>query len=111
MSPAPADIQIRCRAVAEHLEALAGSPNDLIASADPNQKMFLEAASLVRGYHQCLLVQTVLTREQMAKALIAYAQWCGGVHDDGCPEDDTCSCSGQWINDGVTAAVHYLEGR
>lgn len=56
------DIQRRCRSVAERLEALAGSPNDLIASADPNQSLFLDAASLLRGYHQCLLVESVLNR-------------------------------------------------
>lgn len=54
------NIQRRCRAAAERLEALAGSPNDLIASADPHQGLFLEAASLLRGYHQCLLVESVL---------------------------------------------------
>jgi hypothetical protein len=44
----------------------------------------------------------------LAKAIQKYAEWCGGVHDDGCPEDDTCDCSGKWINDGVTGAVNYL---
>ena len=56
------DIQRRCRLAAEQLEALAGSPNDLIASLEPRQGLFLEAASLLRGYHQCLLVESVLTR-------------------------------------------------
>lgn len=45
---------------------------------------------------------------RMADALTAYAEWCGGVHDDGCPEDDTCECSGQWINEGVNEAVRFL---
>jgi erythromycin esterase-like protein len=45
---------------------------------------------------------------RVAKAIEAYADWCGGVHDDLCPEDDTCACSGRWINDGITAAVDYL---
>lgn len=62
MAESVEDIQRRCRSVAERLEALAGSANDLIASADPNQPLLLEAASLVRGYHQCLLVESVLTR-------------------------------------------------
>jgi hypothetical protein len=57
------NIQRRCRAVAERLEVLAGSPNDLIASADPHQGLFIEAASLLRGYHQCLLVESVLSRD------------------------------------------------
>jgi hypothetical protein len=43
-----------------------------------------------------------------ADAVVKYAEWCGGVHDDGCPEDDTCDCSGKWINDGVTDAVNCL---
>ena len=45
---------------------------------------------------------------RMAQAIQEYAEWCGGVHDDGCPGDDTCGCSGKWINDGITAAVDYL---
>lgn len=62
MAESVEDIQRRCRSVAERLEALAGSPNDLIASANPDQPLLLEAAALVRGYHQCLLVESVLTR-------------------------------------------------
>ena len=27
---------------------------------------------------------------ELASALEEYAEWCGGVHDDGCPADDTC---------------------
>lgn len=49
-----------------------------------------------------------MTPEQMADAVEKYAEWCGGVHDDGCPQDDTCACDGKWINDGITAAVNYL---
>jgi hypothetical protein len=51
------DIQRRCRAAAERFEALAGPARvDVVVSAD----LLLEAASLLRGYHQCLLVQEVL---------------------------------------------------
>lgn len=46
--------------------------------------------------------------DQMAMAIEKFAQWCGAVHDADCPEDDTCECSGKWINDGITAAVNYL---
>lgn len=60
MAESVEDIQRRCRSVAERLEALAGSPNDLVASANPDQGLLLEAASLVRGYHQCLLVDAIL---------------------------------------------------
>lgn len=51
------------------------------------------------------------TPKEMADAIEKYAQWCGGAHDQGCPEDDTCSCSGKWVNDGVTAAVNYLRAQ
>ena len=61
------DIQRRCKLAAEQLEALAGSPNDLIKSCDPNQSLFLEAASLLRGYHQCLLVESVLSPSRAGK--------------------------------------------
>lgn len=47
------DIQRRCRAVAERFEALAGTARvDSVVSAD----VLLEAASLLRGYHQSLLL-------------------------------------------------------
>lgn len=51
------------------------------------------------------------SREQlaaMASGLERYAQWCGGVHDQGCPEDDTCSCSCKSTNDAVNGAVRFL---
>ena len=66
--PSSVDIQNRCRAVAERLETLAGSPHDLIASANPEQGLFLEAASLLRGYHQCLLVEQVLGTPESGRA-------------------------------------------
>lgn len=43
-----------------------------------------------------------------ADALEKYVEWHGGVHDEECPEDDTCDCSWKWVNDGVNAAVRYL---
>ena len=53
---------------------------------------------------------STLTRnpKKMADALQTYAEWCGGVHDDLCPEDDTCECSVKWVNYIVTAAINYL---
>lgn len=48
------EIQRRCRAAAERFEALAGPEKvDTVVSAD----LLLEAASLLRGYHQCLLLE------------------------------------------------------
>jgi hypothetical protein len=44
----------------------------------------------------------------MADALKRYIEWVGAIHDDGCPEDDTCECSGKPINDGVNAAYKFL---
>jgi hypothetical protein len=46
---------------------------------------------------------------QIADAVQQYAEWHGGIHDDDCPSDDTCACSGKPINDGVNAACRYLE--
>jgi hypothetical protein len=43
-----------------------------------------------------------------AAALRAYIDWCGGVHDEHCPEDDTCDCSGKWINSGLNEALRIL---
>jgi hypothetical protein len=46
--------------------------------------------------------------ERSALAIEAYAEHHGGVHVDGCPEDDTCFCSFAWMNDGVNAAPDLL---
>lgn len=54
------DIQRRCRAAAERCEVLAGPAKvDTVVSAD----LLLEAASLIRGYHQSLLL-TELDRQR-----------------------------------------------
>lgn len=54
------DIQRRCRAAAERFEALAGPARvEVSVSAD----LLLEAASLLRGYHQSLLVQALPKRQ------------------------------------------------
>lgn len=47
--------------------------------------------------------------QRMGDALKKYIEWVGGLHDDGCPEDDTCDCSGKPINDGINAAVRYFD--
>jgi hypothetical protein len=49
------------------------------------------------------------TSRRPSDALATYAEWCGSIHDDGCPQDDTCDCSAKWINDGVTDAVNILK--
>jgi hypothetical protein len=46
--------------------------------------------------------------QSMADAVCKYVEWHGGIHDDGCPQDDTCDCSAKPINDGVNAACRYL---
>lgn len=48
------------------------------------------------------------SRKLMVDALEKYIEWFGGVHEDDCPADDTCDCSGKWINDGVNAAFQEL---
>lgn len=47
--------------------------------------------------------------DRMLKAVEAYVEYYGAVHDEDCPADDTCDCSSRWINAGVSAAMHYLE--
>lgn len=47
--------------------------------------------------------------ELARQALKAYAEHFGGIHEDDCPCDDTCDCSGKAINDGVTLAVNLLD--
>lgn len=46
----------------------------------------------------------------MRDALQTYVEYFGGVHDDLCPEDDTCDCSRKWVNDGVNSTVRFLAG-
>src|SRR5262245_3149612 len=43
------------------------------------------------------------------RGLKAYVDWFGGVHDDECPQDDTCDCSGKPANDGINGAINYFE--
>lgn len=37
-----------------------------------------------------------------------YVEWHGGIHDDGCSEDNTCDCSGKPRNDGLNNGVAKL---
>jgi hypothetical protein len=46
--------------------------------------------------------------EQVSKALETYVEWHGALHDDDCPGDDTCSCSTQWVNNGVNEACRLI---
>lgn len=45
---------------------------------------------------------------ERSESILKYVEWHGGIHDDDCPQDDTCDCSGKPINDGVNAACRYL---
>lgn len=62
---------------------------------------------------QQLVDQAAGTEPRLTHAMIdglrQYVEWCGGVHDDGCPEDDTCECSGKPINDAVNAICKLKE--
>jgi len=47
---------------------------------------------------------------KLLDALKAYVDYWGGAHDDDCPGDDTCGCSGEPINDAVNEAINLAEG-
>src|SRR5690348_9650624 len=71
----------------------------LACEQERSERLVGEALDRAAGH----LPMALSVREKTpADALKAYAEWCGGVHDEGCPEDDTCDCSGKWINDGIT---------
>lgn len=38
-----------------------------------------------------------------------YVAWNGGVHDPGCPDDDTCDCEGKPINAAVNKLCSHLQ--
>lgn len=96
-----------------------GSPADLRAKAEKWLRQFddgmgnnqPDAEQLVRDLLAALASQAGRTpHEEVAKALEAYVVWHGGIHDDECPGDDTCDCSGKWMNDGANAACKILRG-
>lgn len=43
--------------------------------------------------------------ETLREALMAYVDWFGAAHVEGCPADDTCFCSGSAVNDAVNTAL------
>lgn len=45
---------------------------------------------------------------QVCEGLEAYLVAQGSIHDDDCPEDDTCDCCWQAANAGANAAHHLL---
>ena len=47
--------------------------------------------------------------ERVSLRLDEYVVWHGALHEDGCPCDDTCDCSGKSINDGVNAACRIIK--
>lgn len=36
-----------------------------------------------------------------------YVTYHGAIHDDGCPGDDTCSCSAKHMNDGINKVLRF----
>jgi hypothetical protein len=48
------------------------------------------------------------TLRTMAENLAKYAEHNGGIHDEDCPGDDTCSCSGKPLNDAANGACRLL---
>jgi hypothetical protein len=53
------------------------------------------------------LKQAALT--EIAGGLLAYIEWHGPLHDDDCPEDDTCDCSQKRTNDAVNSAYRLIK--
>lgn len=37
-----------------------------------------------------------------------YIEYHGGIHDDDCPGDDTCDCSGKVINGGLNGGYRLI---
>lgn len=76
------------------------TPGEIIETARivGNAKRWESLLETIKGLHL----------ERMAEAVETYAEWCGGVHDDDCPQDDTCECSSKWVNDGVNSACRFL---
>lgn len=56
----------------------------------------------------CEAARIATDTKKLADAIETYAQCYRTIHDDLCPEDDTCECSVKWVNDGITSAVNYL---
>ena len=49
--------------------------------------------------------------DDLLGALKEYVKVVGGIHENECPQDDTCSCKWKYINDKVNQAVAKAEGR
>jgi hypothetical protein len=96
----------------EATAAAEGSRLDQIAAEDISNTLHGCADQLAQALAEAPRQETAPDKGQVSAgiAVEAYATLCGGVHDDDCPADDTCTCSGKWINDGITAAVKYLRG-
>ncbi len=60
------------------------------------------------AFSGALLAMKRIALDDMVLALGDYLEYHGAIHDDGCPEDDTCSCSFKRINDGVNMAYKFI---
>jgi hypothetical protein len=54
-------------------------------------------------------VRLICAAPELLEALKLYVDVVGGVHDSGCPEDDTCDCKWKYVNDQVNAAIAKVE--
>lgn len=48
---------------------------------------------------------------ELLEALKEMCEMHGGIHDEDCPEDDTCGCYGKAFNDRINAVIAKAEGR
>ena len=46
----------------------------------------------------------------MYEALHEYCSFTGGLHEDECPQDDTCNCMFKPLNDKINAALKKADG-
>ena len=46
----------------------------------------------------------------LLEALKEYVKVMGGIHENECPQDDTCNCKWKYINDKVNQAISKAEG-
>lgn len=57
---------------------------------------------------RCVARMQASSPTEVIKALEQYLDWHGSIHDEDCPEDDTCDCSWKPVNDGVNVALTHL---
>lgn len=57
------------------------------------------------------IVRAVNAHDDLLEALRDLIEWQAVEHEDGCPEDDTCSCAAAPIIAKVNAAIAKAEGK